>query len=154
MVVGGSLWAQAEPPMILIPATSLDEGSMGPGDMCPMLSGFKFSPVLLDVMSLTPERLLFVIRIKGRVCMLVTMRLSERPRPYVPLCIWDQVSSYESVVTCPFVSLGRCVLSCVGRYKSLYMPGAMYLLEATCSSMCLRPCCLLLCPKLHVPSCS
>lgn len=76
MVVGGPLWAQAEPAMILIPATSLDEGSTGPGDTCPMLSGFKFSSVLLDVMSLTPERLLSVIRIKGRVCMPETMHPS------------------------------------------------------------------------------
>lgn len=100
---------------------------MGPDDTHPMLSGFKFSPVLLDVTSLTPEKL--VIRIKGRAC----------PQPHVPLCIWDQVSSNESLVTCPFVCPGRCVVSCLGRCMSLYMPGAM---------------CLLLYLRPHAPPCS
>lgn len=46
---------------------------MGPDDTHPMLSGFKFSPVLLDITSLTPEKL--VIRFKGRAC----------PQPHVPM---------------------------------------------------------------------
>lgn len=90
MVVGGPLWAQTEPATILRPATCLDEGgSMGPNGLCPILSGFKFSPVLLDIMSLTPEKRLSVIRVKGRACMPETMRPSGCPQPRVPLCVWD-----------------------------------------------------------------